>query len=132
MAMTAASALLLASWVGVAAADADAQPGSTLEGVYTEAQAARGQAFFRQTCESCHQPSQFMSEDFLRVYGGKPLARLDLAMAEMPENNPGTLTEDNVATLIAYILKLNGYPAGEVPLSGSPDELRFITLAPRP
>lgn len=132
MAMTAASALLLASWVQVAPAIAGSQPGSTLEGVYTEAQAAKGQAFFRQTCESCHQPSQFTSDDFNRVYGGKPLSRLDLAMAEMPENNPGTLTEENVGSLIAYILKLNGFPAGDVPLSGAPDDLKFITLSPRP
>lgn len=130
--MAIASGLTLTAWLSTSAAAAGRQPGSTLEGVYTEAQAASGQVLFRQTCESCHAPSQFKSPDFARVYGGKPLSRLDLAMAEMPENNPGTLTEQNVGALIAYILQLNGYPAGSEPLSGSPDDLKFIVMSPQP
>ncbi|MCC6988573.1 MAG: hypothetical protein IT181_06225 [Acidobacteria bacterium] len=53
-------------------------------------------------------------------------------MAEMPQDNPGSLTEENVASLIAYFLQMNKYPAGQTPLSAAPAALKSIMVSPRP
>ncbi len=105
---------------------------STTDGVYTAAQAAKGEELYAQTCEHCHQPAKFTGAEFTRAYVGRPLTVIDQAMAEMPQDNPGSLTADDVASLIAYFLHMNKYPAGEALLSGAPEALKSIMIAPRP
>jgi hypothetical protein len=46
----------------------------------------------------------------------------------MPESNPGTLAEKDVLALVAYILHLNGLPAGSKEIE-SPSDLNNVTLA---
>lgn len=108
------------------------QGASTSDGVYTADQATKGQALYAQTCESCHQPAKFTGAEWTRAYVGRPLAEVDGAMAEMPADNPGTLTADDVAALIAYFLHMNKYPEGQTPLSGAPDALKGIMVSARP
>lgn len=111
---------------------ARAQKASTADGVYTAAQATKGEAFYAQTCENCHQPAKFTGAEWTRAYVGRPLVELNRAMAEMPADNPGTLSSDDVASLVAYFLHMNKYPAGHTPLSGEPDALEAIMVTPRP
>ncbi len=108
------------------------QAPSTSDGVYTAEQATKGQALYAQTCESCHQPAKFTGAEWTRAYVGRPLAEIDGAMAEMPADNPGTLTRDDIGALIAYFLHMNKYPAGQTPLSGTADALKSIMVTPRP
>lgn len=103
---------------------------STADGVYSADQAAKGKDVYGQACESCHQPAKFSGAEFKRAFGGKPLSEIDGAMAEMPMDNPGSLSRDDVAALIAYFLSLNKYPAGQAPLSGSVDTLKSIMVSP--
>ncbi len=110
----------------------DAPGGSTSDGVYTVAQAAAGQKLYAQVCETCHQPAKFSGAEFNRAYVGRTLSVIDHAMGEMPLDNPGSLTADDVASLIAYFLQMNKYPAGEKPLSGAPEVLKSIMVAPQP
>jgi S-disulfanyl-L-cysteine oxidoreductase SoxD len=123
--MVLSAVVTVASW-GVSVA-ARAPGASTNDGVYTAAQAAKGQELYGQVCETCHQPAEFT-----RAYVGRPLSEINHAMAEMPADNPGTLTSDDVAALIAYFLQMNKYPAGQTPLSGAPDALKSILISPRP
>ena len=46
----------------------------------------------------------------------------------MPENAPGTLRQDEVTAVIAYILKVNDMPAGKQALPADQDALAPITL----
>lgn len=117
-------------WGGVLTARA--QGLSTSDRVYTEAQATKGQDLYAHTCETCHQPAKFTGAEWTRAYVGRPLDEVNRAMAEMPADNPGSLATDDVAALIAYFLKMNNYPAGQTPLSGAPDALKSIMIAPRP
>lgn len=105
---------------------------STSDGIYTTDQATKGQALYAQACEGCHQPAKFGGAEWTRAYVGRPLAEIDGAMAEMPADNPGTLTRDDVASLIAYFLHMNKYPEGQTPLSGAPEALKSIMVSPRP
>jgi mono/diheme cytochrome c family protein len=125
-----ASVLALVIWSG--AVSARTQATSTADGVYTAEQAAAGKDLYAQVCEGCHQPAKFTGAEFRRAYGSKPLSEIDGAMVEMPADNPGSLTREDVAALIAYFLSMNDYPAGQTPLSGATETLKSITVAPRP
>jgi mono/diheme cytochrome c family protein len=130
-AMAAAIAAAAAvSWGGLVAART--QKTSTGDGVYTAAQATKGEALYAQACEQCHQPAKFTGAEWTRAYVGRPLVEVNRAMAEMPADNPGSLSSDDVAALLAYFLHLNKYPTGQTPLSGEADALQAIMVAPRP
>lgn len=120
-------ALALAVWSN--AVSARVQGKTTADGVYTAAQADAGKELYGKACESCHQPSKFSGAEFNRAYGSKPLSEIDAAMAEMPMDNPGTLSRDDVASLIAYFLSMNKYPAGQTALSGDAAALKGITVS---
>jgi mono/diheme cytochrome c family protein len=122
---------VMAMAVGTGAA-ARTQGTSTADGVYSAEQAVKGKDLYGQACESCHQPAKFSGAEFTRAFGGKPLSEIDGAMAEMPMDNPGSLSRDDVAALIAYFLSMNKYPTGQTPLSGEVETLKSIMVSPRP
>ncbi len=116
---------LAAALVAVSPATARAQgssPGgeptkSTLAGVYTDAQAARGKDIYVGTCRECHVPASHTGVVFKNSWGGKRISDLLAYMTEkMPKNSPGSLTGDEYAAVTAYILMLNGFPSGDVEL----------------
>ena len=80
-------------------------------GVYTAAQADRGQALFRSKCASCHAPNRFTDDLFYTSFAGKPLWEMfDVISDSMPEDNPGSMKKEEYADVIAYLLKLNNFP----------------------
>ena len=84
-------------------------------GVYTAAQADRGQALFRSKCASCHAPNRFTDDLFYTSFAGKPLWEMfDVISDSMPEDNPGSLKKEEYADVIAYLLKLNNFPGRRV------------------
>jgi len=110
------SALALLCTAAAASAQS-APPDSTrsaADGAYTTTQAAAGEELFGQICGNCHSPSQFHGSAFLKYWSGRPVYELfDQLRVTMPLDNPGGLSSDQYASVIAYILKLNDYPAGE-------------------
>jgi cytochrome c5 len=117
--------LLAVSLAAVGAATAHAQgtttggeqTTSTLTGVYTDAQAARGKDIYVGTCRECHVPASHTGVVFKNSWGGKRLSDLLAYMIEkMPKNSPGSLTGDEYAAVTAYILMLNGFPSGDTEL----------------
>jgi quinoprotein glucose dehydrogenase len=102
---------------------------SVNEGVYTAAQADRGAAVFKTSCTSCHDTARFAHSDFVTGWAGKPLFDLfDHISTTMPEDNPGGLKPQQYADIVAYFLQLNGYPAGDTELGGTPDALKVVKL----
>ena len=118
--------------VGSGAGGGLAQGPTTNDGVYTTEQAAKGKALYAEVCETCHQAAKFAGAEFNRAYAERPLSEILASMAEMPPDNPGSLTAEQFATLIAYFLEMNQYPAGSTPLGGEVDALRRIMVSPRP
>ena len=108
--------VVLASAIGLAATSQ--QPAKSVkDGVYTAVQAGRGEARFRTNCASCHAPNRFTDDLFYMSFAGKPLWEMyDVISETMPEDNPGSLTPQEYADVITYLLKLNKFPEG-------PDEL---------
>jgi len=102
---------------------------SVKAGVYTAAQADRGQALFRSKCASCHAPNRFTDDLFYTSFAGKPLWEMfDVISDSMPEDNPGSLKKEEYADVIAYLLKLNNFPAGAVDLPIDKDALSAILM----
>lgn len=103
---------------------------STLNGVYTEDQAKRGYDVYAGMCRSCHAGLGNHSGPVFRAHwGGKPLSELfNYMVDQMPKDNPGSLSYDDYTIVIAYLLKLNGMPAGSKELPADYDALARIRL----
>jgi hypothetical protein len=100
---------------------------SVLEGVYTPVQAGRGEKAFEASCTTCHDTSRFSGKDFLSTWTGKSLHVLfDHVHTTMPEDNPGSLKPQQYADILAFFLKLNGYPEGTAELPAEADALMDI------
>ena len=114
--------------VAVALAITDAQEMKSVKaGVYTAEQSDRGIAVFKSTCASCHAPNRFTDDLFYTSFAGKPMWEMfDVISDTMPEDNPGGLKPEEYADVIAYLLKLNGFPAGQTELPTSKDALSLI------
>ena len=98
-------------------------------GVYTAAQADRGLSVFRSKCASCHAPNRFTDDLFYTSFAGKPLWEMfDVISDSMPEDSPGSLKKEEYADVIAYLLKLNNFPAGSSDLPIDKDALSAILM----
>jgi mono/diheme cytochrome c family protein len=100
---------------------------STLNGVFTEEQAAKGKDVFLGHCQSCHTNADLTSADFKADWVGKMLSEFFSFLREtMPESEPGSLSNEQYAAVTAYVLQLNGLPVGAVPLATTADSLAAI------
>lgn len=122
-AMAGGAALLTLTFVGAAAQK------SVKAGVYTAAQAARGEILFKKSCASCHAPNRFTDDLFYSSFAGKPLWEMfDVISDTMPEDNPGSLKKEEYADVIAFLLRLNGFPTGDADLPVDKDALSGILM----
>ncbi len=101
-----------------------AQPQRTVQdGVYSDAQAARGQALYAQRCAGCHGPAlagaqapPLAGDAFVAKFRSEPLSALFIKIRfTMPPNAAAAaqLTAEQGADLVAHVLKTNGFPAGK-------------------
>ncbi len=110
---------------------------TTQDGVYTDAQAARGQAKYAQTCAVCHssdlkgigETPALVGDSFTQGWNGHTADELfGLMKSTMPKGAPGSISADDYADIMAYILKSNQAPAGTTELKGDADALKPITI----
>jgi len=117
----------------VAAQPAEGQSSSAertiWDGVYTEAQATRGQRAVQQNCGTCHSPTEWSTSVFISSWSGRSVGDLHSQIRNtMPFDSPGRLTPQQYADIVAYILKLNDVPAGSRELPSDEDGLRKISV----
>jgi mono/diheme cytochrome c family protein len=94
------------------------------DGWYTPDQAAHGHIVFNSYCAQCHRPDltgalgpALIGTTFLATWLNKPLGDLyQFEHTKMPANNPGSVPEDKLWTITAFLLQKNGFPAGSTPL----------------
>lgn len=110
---------------------------SVWDGVYTEAQAARGQAAYAQSCGLCHgvgltglgEAKPLTGPEFLSNWNGLTMADLfDRTRTTMPLNKPRSLTKEQYADILAYLLKFDGFPAGSSELPARSEMLAGVTI----
>lgn len=86
---------------------------STGQGVYSRDQWLRGRDLYAGLCASCHQAVTHVGPVFTRSWAGKKLSDLfGYLRAQMPKNEPGSLTDEEYVDVMSYMLRLNGMPAG--------------------
>ena len=106
---------------------------SVLDGVFTSGQASRGEQRFRQVCAACHSTNEFRGGRFRIRWVGQTAGDIfELVSTMMPEGDPGSLSQEDYANLLAYFLSLNGYPAGEEPLPADVSTLRNVRIEEAP
>ena len=111
-----------------AAARVPAGP-STLTGIYTDEQAARGKDVYIVSCKSCHTADTHTGETFAKWWKGKQLSELfNFVASRMPKNDPGSLALADVADVTAYLLKMNAMPVGAGELPPDADSLKRFRI----
>jgi len=106
------------------------------DGVYTAAQARRGETVYRNQCLGCHGATlagddgpPLAGQSFLDVWDKLPVSDLfDKIQNTMPDDAPQTLTRPQVADLVAFMLQANKFPAGRVELDSGDGVLRQISF----
>lgn len=102
---------------------------STADGVYTRQQADAGRDLFAYACQSCHAPTQHSGAPFQSKWFGRTLGDLfGYLRREMPQTDPGTMSDEEYAALTAYTMRINGMPAGRVPLAADSAALHRIRI----
>jgi mono/diheme cytochrome c family protein len=108
---------------------------SIWDGVYTETQAARGSTGFASHCAACHgadlggtgEAPALSGPKFLSDFDGVSLGDVfDRIRTTMPQDNPGSLTRDQAADILAFLLKANTLPAGAKELDRRSEFLKAI------
>ena len=114
----------------LAAAAASAEPRTINDAVYTDDQADAGEILYAEHCVSCHDKKYF--RPVLKAWEGQPLGLLYTVMStSMPESNPGALPRKDYVDILAYILSLNRYPAGDTELDYKDGVLDDIVISAR-
>jgi S-disulfanyl-L-cysteine oxidoreductase SoxD len=131
--------ILIASafpWVVAAAAicqTPSAAETTVRDGVYSEEQAKRGRTAYDAKCASCHDGGtmgpELWGDPFLAQWDNKYVrAFFTRIQTTMPDDKPGSLSENEVLDVVAYVLQTNGFPAGDkaIPSANALTTMKFL------
>ena len=135
---TALSVLVLFGALVVGAQEASSP--SLWSGVFTEAQAKRGDEAYQASCSTCHgsdlhatnpEAVDLTGPAFRAKWNGKTLGeRFERIRDRMPPEAPGSLGDESYLDILAFILQSNDIPPGNQELV--PETAKRIVFAPRP
>lgn len=88
-----------------------------------------GAQWYRARCLECHEKGDLSNANFQVKWSGQSAFDLyDIIQRTMPEDEPGGLTRGTYTAIVAYLMKLNGMPAGATALSSDSTALRAVRL----
>lgn len=109
---------------------------SVWDGVYVDAQAARGRTVYDKQCAGCHgnkleglglgNGPALQGQRFVETWEGNLFALFDMMRSPMPRAEDVTVPDGEVLDALAFILQANGMPAGRGDLKA--DDLSLITF----
>jgi mono/diheme cytochrome c family protein len=127
---------LLTVWAAGVAAQSER---SVNDGVYSEEQAKRGEVVYAETCANCH-GEQMEGIDMSPALVGATFNSnwntltvgdlFDRIRLTMPMDRLGSITPQQNADVIAYMLKANQYPVGTTELPNTVTPLKTIKIEP--
>lgn len=129
--------VVVAAGVALAAqAQTEAPARSVWQGVFSPEQADRGKANYVQRCGACHgatlngtgEAPGLVGGEFVSHYDQLTVGDLFDRVRTMPSNAPGTLSRDQYADVVAFLLRENGFPAGTQPLDRRSEVLATIGI----
>jgi mono/diheme cytochrome c family protein len=96
---------------------------------YTADQARAGKQVYESTCAKCHPPGQLDGETFEVGWNERRVSDLfSLLSNTMPQDKPGSLTDDQYLDVVAYLLQRNHVPEGKVALPADSSALRGMRI----
>jgi mono/diheme cytochrome c family protein len=109
---------------------------SVWDGAYTAQQIQRGSAVYARDCATCHGPTLNGGEapplagaDFLAEWYGYSAGDLfERIRSTMPVTGPGSLSAQEYADVLAHLLSINKFPAGETELESAREPLKRIRI----
>jgi mono/diheme cytochrome c family protein len=116
---------------------------SVWDGVYSQEQARRGERLAVEQCVSCHgdrltggeSAPPLAGELFNSTWEGVPLSELaDRIRTTMPQDKPSSLSRQQTADVVAYMLNLGTFPAGSSPLGTESSvlaQIKFESIRPQ-
>jgi len=108
------------------------------DGIYTAAQALGGGGLYAKDCRSCHgeklegreQAPPLAGAEFIMNWADATVGDLfEKMQTSMPADQPGRLSPEQNAAVLAYILRANKFPAGPNALPTDGEKLRSIRFA---
>jgi mono/diheme cytochrome c family protein len=123
--------------MAAASALAQAPARNVWDGVFTADQAAQGKAAYDTKCSICHGAELTGAEMapplaggiFLSNWSGQAVGDLFMRIhTTMPANDPGSLSNAETASILAYILSFNKFPASATALPSEDAALSAIAL----
>jgi len=138
--MTVGSAAIGLAFAGIVIGIGLAAEKTIWDHVYSQAQADRGKVLYTQKCAACHleslggtnTASPLVGDDFIEMWADKTIRNLYTRIrTTMPDDDPGSLTEEETVDIIAYVMAKNGCPAGDAELEPSAQSLAGIKLSRR-
>jgi mono/diheme cytochrome c family protein len=137
--LAAATGLLLTFAAAVAAHPSRSSPQQSRtvwDGVYTAAQAARGERVYSESCSSCHREDlsgyngALRGNRFMEEWREDHVYSLfNTIRITMPRGAPASLTDEAYIDIVSYVLQMNGFPEGVEELTG--DALRRVRILGR-
>jgi mono/diheme cytochrome c family protein len=110
---------------------------SNRDGIFTVEQAQKGQVVYKAQCASCHGDAlqgsgknvPLAGDKFLDKWNNQTLADLFMKTnTTMPASDPGSLSPDETAQVLAYILQENKLQAGKKEIPTDPEALQAIQI----
>jgi mono/diheme cytochrome c family protein len=110
---------------------------TTWDGVYTEAQAKRGEALYTEKCSGCHGPElsgadtapSLTGPDFNASWNDLSADELaERIRVTMPADAAGTLSREDTAAIMAFIFSKDNFPAGDTELPTASEALKEIKI----
>ena len=126
----------------VVAAQTPSPKQSVWDGVYTDAQATRGERTYGRSCEPCHGPDlagdpvmeipALTTDSFMTSWNGKSVKDLfETVKRSMPKDKPGSLGTGAYIDVAAFLLQANKFPSGSRELPRTAEQLETITIERR-
>ena len=119
-----------------------AQGKTTIDGIYSDAQATRGEKIYAASCTTCHgddlsgggQTPPLAGKEFNGDWNDLSMGDLyDRTHLSMPADKPGSLTPEQTVDVIAYLLKKGSFPAGQADLPTDAAALKAMKfVSPKP
>ncbi len=115
-----------------------AQEKTQWDGIYTAEQAKRGEMVYSDVCSPCHGPDlggtdlapALSGADFAMNWNDMKLADLfDRVSQTMPLSAPGSLSAQQYADVIGFIMQKSGAPAGTTEIPTKKEGLTTVKFA---
>jgi mono/diheme cytochrome c family protein len=123
------------------AAQSTASASTVWDGIFTEAQASRGEAAYGRSCAACHKEDLLgggsapavAGEAFFRRWNDTTVDDVvQTTRSSMPQDAPNSLDAQAYVDVITYLLRASGAPVGSTELIADRDRLKQIRVTTAP